>query len=151
MVDQIARERGIRRAEDPRVDGLTRIETLTSGRHEIYDPPGFPSLSAAPELQAAAVATLGAYRAWSAGAARQPGAEHERFAWALVRDAAQDAAALLNRPASEMDAVAHVIAVDGRWSYVAGAGCGICSAGVATDPAAASGFLRQLFASGAGA
>ncbi len=128
---------------------MARLEGRTRGRREICDPPGFVSLSAAPELQSAAVATVSAYRAWSAAAGRQQRPEREFFPWPLVRDAAHDVAASLGVPAGEVDAVAHVIDVQGRWSYVAGAGCGFCSADEAADPATASELVRQLFASGA--
>jgi hypothetical protein len=50
MLDQAVREVGIRQAEDPRVDALIRIEARTAGRQEVYDPPGFLSLSACPEM-----------------------------------------------------------------------------------------------------
>jgi hypothetical protein len=148
-VDQAVREVIVRRAEDPRQDMRIRMEARFRGREEVCDPPSFLSLAAAPELQSAAVATLRAYRAWSADAARRPGPDRKLFAWEIVRDAAHDVAASLGLPVSEMDAVAHVIAVHGRWSFVAGAGCGICSRDVAADPAAASELLRQLFVSGA--
>lgn len=149
LVDQAVREVIIRRAEDPREDMQIRMEARFHGREEVCDPPSFRSLAAAPELQSAAMGTLGAYRAWSADAARRPGPDRELFAWQIVRDAAHDAAASLGLPVSETDAVAHVIAVQGRWSYVAGAGCGICSTDTAADRATASELLRQLFVSGA--
>jgi hypothetical protein len=149
IIARAVREVIIRRAEDPRQDIQRRMEARFCGRHEVCDPPNFRSLAAAPELQSAAVVTLGAYRAWSADAARRPGPNRKLFAWQIVRDAAHDAAASLGLPVSEMDAVAHVIAVHGRWSYIAGAGCGICSTDVAADPATAGELLRQLFASGA--
>lgn len=139
------REVVIRRAEDPRQDMPIRMEARFHGREEVCDPPSFRSLVAAPELQSVAVGTLDAYRAWSAGAARRPGQDRKVFAWEIVRDAAHDAAASLGLPVSDMDAVAHEIAVHGRWSYIAGAGCGICSTDAATDPATASELLRQLF------
>jgi hypothetical protein len=149
ILDEVVREVAIRRAEDPGQDALARLEARTRGRRELCDPPGFLSLSAAPELQSAAVATLSAYRAWSAVAGRPRGPEREIFAWPLVRDAAHDVAASLGVPVGEMDAVAHVIDVQGRWAYVVGGGCGFCSTAVAADPATASELLRELFASGA--
>jgi hypothetical protein len=149
ILDEEVREVAIRRAEDPGQDALARLEARTRGRHELCDPPSFLSLSAAPELQSAAVATLSAYRAWSGVAGRPRRPDREIFAWPLVRDAAHDVAALLGVPVGEMDAVAHVVDVQGRWSYVAGGGCGFCSADAAADPATASVLLRELFASGA--
>ena len=147
MLGQAAHEVSVRRAEDPGQDVLTRIKARTIWQHEICDPPDFVSLSAAPELRSAAVATHAAYQAWSAGPGRKSAPEHEFFPWQLVHDAAHEAAASLGRPVSDMDAVAHVLAVQGRWSYLAGAGCGVCSAAVARDPAAAGELLLQLFVS----
>ena len=147
MLGQAAQEVSVRKAEDPSQDMLTRIKARTSWQHEICDPPDFVSLSAVPELRSAAVATHAAYPAWSAGPGRMSAPEHEFFPWQLVHDAAHDAAASLGQPVSDMDAVAHVLAVEGRWSYLAGAGCGVCSAAVARDPAAAGELLRKLFVS----
>ena len=149
IIDQLVREVIIRRAEDPREDIQIRIAARVRGREDVCDPPSFRSLAAVPELQSAAVVTLGAYEAWSADVARRPGPSRELFAWQIVRDAAHDAAASVGLPVSQMDAVAHVVAVHGRWSYIGGAGCGICSTDVAADPATASELLRQLFVSGA--
>jgi hypothetical protein len=149
ILDETVGEVALRRAEDPTEDALSRLEARTRGRFEICDPPRFLSLSAAPELQSAAVATVGAYRAWSSAAGRPQRPERDLFAWALVRDAAHDVAASLGMPVGDMDAVAHVVDVQGRWSYVAGGGCGFCSPEVAADPATASELLRQLFTSGA--
>jgi hypothetical protein len=148
ILDQAVREVRIRRAEDPLEDTLTRIRAQVSGRDEICDLPGFRSLSAAPELQAAALAAFDGYRAWAAGAAPgQPGSD--LFEWRLVRDAVHRAAAALGVPVNQMDGVAHVVPVRGAWSYIAGTGCGICSIEAARDPEAAGAFLHELIVSGA--
>ena len=147
MLGQAVQEVSVRKAEDHGQDPLTRITARTSWQHEICDPPDFVSLTAAPELRLAAAATHAAYQAWSAAPGRTSAPEHEFFPWQLVHDAAHEAAASLGRPVSDMDAVAHVLAVEGRWSYLAGAGCGVCSAAVARDPAAAGELLRKLFVS----
>ena len=153
MLDQVAQEFIARKAEDPS-DGLedprdvmARLEARTRWRHEVCDPPGFAGISAWPELQSAAVGTYSAHQAWSPGTSRWSAAEPRLFAWQIVRDAVQDAAASLDLPVSEMDAVAHVVPVEGEWSYIAGPGCGVCSVAVALDPAAASYLLRKLFIS----
>lgn len=149
IIDGLVGEVISRRAEDPLQDIQIRRQASFRGTEEVCDPPSFRSLAADPELQSAAIGTFGAYRAWSADKSQRPGPHRELFAWQIVRDAAHEAAASLGLPVSEMDAVAHVIAVQGAWSFVAGAGCGICSTDVAADPAAASELLRQLFVSGA--
>jgi hypothetical protein len=148
MLEQAVQEVRIRKAEDPGQDTLTRLKARVSGRQDICDPPEFCSLAAVPELKSAVVATRGAYRAWSADAARQAAPREQLFKWELVRDAAHHAAASLGVSVGEMDAVAHVIAVQGHWSCIAGAGCGVCSVAVAVDPDAASDLLHKLFVSG---
>ncbi|HUB42431.1 MAG TPA: hypothetical protein VMA72_26560 [Streptosporangiaceae bacterium] len=92
-------------------------------------------------------ATHPSYRAWSLQAAGNSAAEDRLFEWQVVRDGVHDAAASLGVPASEMDAAAHVVPVEGEWSYIAGPGCGVCSVAVALDPAAAGDLLRKLFVS----
>jgi hypothetical protein len=149
MLDQAVREVRIRRAEDPARDAMTRLEARVSGRHEVCDPPDFASLRQMPELRAAAVATLPAYRAWRAGTSRPSASAEEPFAWQLVRDAAHEVAAGLGVPIDAMDAVAHVLDVDGLWSFVADAGCGACSVATSINTQAAAELLRELFISGA--
>jgi hypothetical protein len=155
MLDQAVREIAIRRAEDEGEDQLLRIQARVSGRQEVYDPPDFGSLSATPELRSAAVAV---HARWleqavaSAGRSRPAErAPEQLFEWHLVRDAAQQAATALGLDINEMDAVAHVMPVEGLWSYLAGPRCGVCSVGTAADPDAASELLRKLFMSGEGA
>jgi hypothetical protein len=125
------------------------LQARVAGRHALCDPPDFAGLASMPELRSAAVATLGAYRAWRASSDRHVGAERDRFAWQLVRDAAHDAARELGVRVGEMDAVAHVVDVEGRWAHVAGVGCGACSVATAVDLDAAAEFLHELFVSGA--
>jgi hypothetical protein len=137
---------------------MARVEARMGWRHEVCDPPDFTGISAWPELRAAAVGTHSAYQPWLVQVSR-PVTENRIFEWPeaepprggarreLVRDAVHDAAASLGVPVSEMDAVAHVIPVEGQWSYIAGPGCGVCSDAVALDPAAASDLLRRLFMS----
>ena len=147
MLDRAAREVSVRKAEDPSGDMMARVEARMRWRHELCDPPDFAGISAWPELREAATGTHSSYEAWSLEASRHPAAEGRVFAWQLVHDAVQDAAASLGVPVSEMDAVAHVIPVDGQWSYIAGPGCGVCSVAVALDPVPASDLLRRLFMS----
>jgi hypothetical protein len=152
MLDLTVREISVRKAEDPGDDmtaeaTMARLQARTGWRHHVCDPPDFAGISAWPELRAAAAATHSSYQAWSLGLSRQSAADDKFFAWQLVNDAVHDAAGSLGVPVSEMDAEAHVMPVEGQWSYIAGPGCGVCSAAVALDPVAASDLLRRLFMS----
>lgn len=153
MLDQTVREIRVRRAEDPAQDMLERLLARVAGRDGVCDPPDFAGLSQMPELRGAAVATLPAYWAWCrrSSSSRHSAPEQGRFRWQLVRDAAHDVAARLGVSLEEMDGVAHVLDVEGLWSYVAGAGCGACSAATSVDLDAASEFLHELFISGTAA
>src|SRR5215469_5693544 len=51
MLGQAVQEVRVRQAEDPGQDLPTRINARASWQHEICDPPGFVSLTAAPELR----------------------------------------------------------------------------------------------------
>ena len=148
MLNQAVREAQIRRAEDPAQDMRTRMLARVEGRHEVFDPPEFDGLSPMAELRSAVVALLPEYRAWSAGTSRNSAPGQDRFSWQLVRDAAHLVAAQLGVSVDEMDAVAHVLDVQGCWSYVVGAGCGVCSVGAAVGHDTASALLRELFMSG---
>jgi hypothetical protein len=164
MLDLAVREVSVRKAEDPSDDltaevltedqvrrahvaRMARLQERTRWRHDVCDPPDFAGISAWPELRAAAAATHSSHKAWSLGLSREPAAGGRFFEWQLVSDAVHDAAAWLGVPVSEMDAEAHVMPVEGQWSYIAGPGCGVCSAAVALDPVAAGDLLRRLFMS----
>ncbi len=120
-----------------------------AGRDDVFDPPAFGSLADMQPLQSAAVAMFEIAGRWSNS---QPGsqASQPRFAWPLVRDVAESTAAELGNPVGDLSAVAHVLDVRGLWSYLAGPGCALCSAAVATDPSATRQLLRELFSSGPG-
>jgi hypothetical protein len=100
-------------------------------------------------LQSAVTATFEFCRGWSS---YEPGStgEQERFAWPLVRDAAESTAADLGIPVGDLKGYADVLEVDGLWSYLAGPGSALCSAAVACDPLAAAQLLRKVFSSGHG-
>jgi hypothetical protein len=117
-----------------------------AGRKDVFDPPDFKTL--APPLQSAVTATFESSLGWSGY--EPSGAEPERFAWPLVRDAAESTAADLGIPVGDVKGYADVLEVRGLWSYLAGPGCALCSAGVARNPSAAAGLLRELFSSGHG-
>ena len=126
-----------------------RIPHRFAGQKDVFDPPDFASLADMEQLQSAAVATFGVPR----GSSRyQPDSaeEPERFAWPVVRDAAESTAADLGISVGEVTGYAHVLEVEGFWSYLAGPGCALCSAAVACDPLAAARLLREVFRSGHG-
>jgi hypothetical protein len=164
MLDLAVREVSVRKAEDPGDDvtaevltedqvrqehiaRMARLQARTGWRHDVCDPPEFAGISAWPELRAAATATHSSYKAWSLGVSGEPAADGRLFEWQLVNDAVHEAAASLGVPVSELDAEAHVMPVEGQWSYIAGPGCGVCSDALARDPVAASDLLRRLFMS----
>ena len=171
MLDLAVREVSVRKAEEPGDDitaeapapprpvtndgvlsaeeiaRMARLRARTIWRRDVCDPPDFEGISAWPELRAAAAGTHSSYGAWSLAMSRQPAADGRFFAWQLVNEAVHDAAASLGVPVSEMDAEAHVMPVEGQWSYIAGPGCAVCSDAVALDPVAASDLLRRLFMS----
>lgn len=131
-------------------DFEARVRHRFAGREDVFDPPDFGSLAAMQPLQSAAIATLELSHRWSASRVHDPGGELERFAWPLVRDAAESTAADLSIPVGDLNGYAHVLEVEGLWSYLAGPGCALCSAAVARDPAAAARLLREVFSSGHG-
>jgi hypothetical protein len=150
LVRQAVRE--ARRSATPLPAGIdpddveARIWYRFAGREDVFDPPDFKAL--APPLQFAVTATFESSLGWSS---YEPGgAEPKRFAWRLVRDAAESTAADLGMPVGDVQGYADVLEVEGLWSYLAAPGCALCSAAVACDPVAAAGLLRELFSSGHG-
>jgi hypothetical protein len=148
MLDEAVREFGTRKAEDPSDDQMARLEARTRWRHEVCGPPDFAGISAWQELRSAAVGTHSSYVPWSRQLSRSSAAAGRSFAFPVVRAAVHDAAVSLGVPVNDMDAVAHVVPVEGEWSHVAGPGCGVCSVALAVNPVAAGDLLRTLFRSG---
>jgi hypothetical protein len=130
-------------------DFEARIRHRFAGRKDVFDPPGFGSLAGVQPLHSVVTATFEFSRRWSS---HQPGSsgELDRFPWPLVRDAAESTAADLGIPVGELNGYADVLEVGGLWSYLAGPGCALCSAAVASDPPAAARLLREVFRSGHG-
>jgi hypothetical protein len=130
-------------------DFEARIRHRFAGREDVFDPPDFRSLADTQLLQSAVTATFRFSRGWSSD---QPGSatEPERFAWRLVRDAAESIAADLGIPVDNLKGYADVLEVEGLWSYLAGPGFALCSAAVACDPLAAERLLHEVFSSGPG-
>lgn len=120
-----------------------------AGREEDFDPPDFGSLACLQPLQSAVAATFDVSRGLSS---HQPGSAGvpERFAWRLVRDAAETTAAELGIPVGDLTGYANVLEVEGLWWYLAGPGCALCSAAAAVDPLAATRLLREVFSIGPG-
>jgi hypothetical protein len=128
-------------------DFEARIRHSFAGREDVFDPPRFGSLAGVQPLQSAVTATFESSRGWSSN---QPGrtGESKRFAWLLVRDAAESTATQLGIPVNDLTGYANVLEVEGLWSYLGGPGCALCSAAVACDPIAAARLLREVFSSG---
>jgi hypothetical protein len=117
------------------------------GQQKVFDPPEFESLADMQPLRVAVTMTTTPWRVWSNHQANGSGKKPEQFPWHIVRDAAEGTASALGIPASELKGYAHLLQVDGLWSYLAGPGCALCSAGLARDPQAASKLLREIFSS----
>jgi hypothetical protein len=107
---------------------------------EVFDPPDFDSLAAAPELQAVVRATQQALP-------RRPRDRSGSFDYHPIRSIAEQTAATFGVSIDVLDARAHVLDVQGSWWHVAGPGCVLCSPAATTDPAAAAELLSAAFAS----
>lgn len=155
LLDQAVREARQRATlppdddDDPAARHQLVTRHLLAGREDVFDPPQFAALAGMQPLRSAAVGTYGMAGQWARRAAS--GAPRlEAFPADSVRAVAESTAADLRIPLHELDGVAHVLAVTGMWSYLAGPGCGLCSEAAATDSIAARQLLRQLFSSGPG-
>ena len=116
-------------------------------REEVFDPPGFGSLAGMQPLQSAVTARFEIWAQWSRSRRLSTGGS-EKFASPIVRYAAESTAADLGIPVGDLTGYAHVLEVEGFWSYLAGPACALCSATVASDPLAAARLLREVFSSG---
>jgi len=151
LVGQAVREgqrSGTRPPAGPEDDFETVIRHRFGGQQEVFDPPGFDSLAGMQPLRSAVIKTQARWQLWSS---HQPGSGAERpevFAYRIVRQAAESTAAVLGVAASELNGYAHVLEVEGLWSYLVGPGCALCSAALACDPQAAARLLREVFSSG---
>jgi hypothetical protein len=151
LVGQAVREARQRTAPLPAGTAPDDFEAVIrhrfAGRHDVFDPPDFGSLAGTPGLRSAATAALELSRRWSQSQPDRTGGP-EMFAMQLVRDAAQSTAAELGVPVGELSGYAHVLDVQGVWSYLAGPGCALCSVAAARDPVAASRLLGDVFSRG---
>jgi hypothetical protein len=138
-----------------------RLHSAATRRGDFFDPPGFAALAGTPELRLAVTATYYDGVSWfgrwqpeppPAGVTygMKPPSEDVTpagFRLAVIRDAAKSVASERRAPSGDLRAVAHVIDVEGYWSYLIAPGCRICSTDVAASPDAAGRFLRQVFGS----
>lgn len=142
-------EARLRREEDSNEDMLASLRRLAERQQRVFDPPDFESLAIAAELRRAVVATFEDGLAWfnrpKANGGQRP--QRDSFDYQVVRNAAQSAATDSGESLQDMDAVVHVLDVEGSWSYLAGPGCALCSTTAAADPATADLLLRQVFGS----
>jgi hypothetical protein len=139
-----------RRRQERGQDAMTRVRAMAEREQEILDPPEFRSLADMQALRSAVVATFDDAVTWTNGPERSGPPEQGMFAWPLIRDTAESTAAELGIPVGDLDAVVHVLNVQGSWSHLAGPGCGVCSITMPDDPQAARLLLHDLFASGRG-
>ena len=126
------------------------MQAIYADREEVFDPPRFASLADLPQLYPVAAAGYPHADRWWSTRERTVPQEDGAFAWRLVRDAAEDAAAELDIPIGDVTAAVYVLDVDGPWSYLAAAGCALCSAAAAVDPPAARQLLHDVFTTGRG-
>jgi hypothetical protein len=150
LLAQAVREALRGNAPEGEQDPLARVQAIYADREEVFDPPRFASLADLPQAHpVAAAGYLRAGRWWSTRERTVP-QEGGAFAWRLVRDAAEDAAAELGIPIGDVTAAVYVLDVDGPWSYLAAPGCALCSVAVAFDPPAARQLLHDVFTTGRG-
>ena len=150
LLAQAARESERERTTAGDLDPLARVQAIYSGREEVFDPPQFGSLAGLPQLHAVAAAVFADANRWWSTRERTVSQEGGAFAWRLVRDAAEDAAAELGIPIGDVTAATYVLDVEGSWSYLAAPGFAVCSVAVATDPPAARQLLHDVFTTGRG-
>jgi hypothetical protein len=131
-------------------DPVARVRAIYAGREEVFDPPRFGSLADLPQLRPVAGAVYARADQWWSTRERAVPQEGGAFAWRLVRDAAEDAAAELSLPIGDVTAGVYVLDVKGSWSYLAAPGCALCSVAVAIDPSAARRLLHDVFTTGRG-
>src|SRR5262249_29778265 len=131
-------------------DPIAWVQAIYAGREEVFDPPRFGSLPDLPQLQPVAGAMYAHADQWWNTRERTVPQEDGAFAWELVRDAAEDAAAELGIPVGDVTAAVYVLDVEGSWSHLAAPGCALCSVAVAVDPPAARGLLHDVFTTGRG-
>jgi len=150
LLAQAVREALRGNAPDGDQDPLARVQAIYAGREEVFDPPRFASLADQPQLHPVAASAYAHADRWWNTRERTVPQEGGAFAWRLVRDTAEDAAAELGIPIGDVTGAAYMLDVDGPWSYLAAPGCALCSVAVAVDPPAARQLLHDVFTMGRG-
>jgi hypothetical protein len=147
LLDYQVTEARLRREQDSEGDMTAWLRAMGARKKEVYDPPSFGSLEPMPELRAVVTATFDSALAWCNRRPRPDGSFGQRgsFDYQTVRSAAENAADS-GIALSDVNAVVHVLEVQGMWSYLAGPGCALCSSAVAADRGAADELLRSVFA-----
>lgn len=146
LLGQAVREVRQRKAQAEDQDPAAWQRARLAGLEEVFDPPEFRSLADLQPLRTAAVATFHDAVTWSSSRERNSQRQRKWFAWPLVRDAAEQAAAELDISIGDLDAVAYVLDVKGAWSHLAAPGFALCSPEFAADPPAERQLLHDLFA-----
>jgi hypothetical protein len=120
-----------------------------AGREDVFDPPEFRSLTGAQPLHLAVTSIWPFEGQWSRS---RPGDREAQgsFGPPAIRDAAEGTAAELGIPVGSITGYAYVLSVAGHWSFLAGPGSALVSAGLARDPVAAGQLARDIFRSAAG-
>jgi hypothetical protein len=98
LLAQAARESERERTTAGDLDPLARVRAIYAGREEVFDPPRVGPLAELPQLTPVAAAVLADANRWWSTRERTVSQEGGAFAWRLVRDAAEDAAAELGIP-----------------------------------------------------
>lgn len=150
LLAQAARESERERTTAGDLDPRAWVQAIYAGREEVFDPPGFGSLADLPQLHPVAAAVYAHADRWWNTRERTVSQDGGAFAWRLVRNAAEDAAAELGIPIGDVDAATYVLDVEGAWSYLAAPGFAVCSVAVAADPQAARQLLHDVFTTGRG-
>ena len=131
-------------------DPIAWVQAIYAGRAGVFDPPRFGSMADLPQLRQVTGALYAPADQWWSTRERTVPREAGSFAWELVRDAAEDAAAELGIPIGDVTAAVYVLDVEGSWSYLSAPGCALCSVAVAVDPPAARRLLHDVFTTGRG-
>ncbi|SFF44850.1 hypothetical protein SAMN05216251_114154 [Actinacidiphila alni] len=126
-------------------DDMDVTNSVVRQAEEVFDPPGFASLSDLPGLRALAAAHHASDTAHRAtpSQVRRPALDQ-----ALVRRVAEEAAAGQGVPVGRLSARIAVLEVLGTWSYPAGPGNMLCSSAAVVDPVASARLLWRAFVSG---
>jgi hypothetical protein len=113
----------------------------------VFDPPRFESLASMPELRAVAGAMFAGDGRLLLRLDEPTGMPPAAFDYQVVRAAAEDAMEEFGVAPGEIDGAVQFLDVQGAWSHLAAPGYALCSAQLASDPAAAAALLREVFAS----